>query len=133
SQTDTVVGAYKKFYTAKKQNGKWLYSGEFDPMFNKEGYNNGNGAFSTDRKRFYFTRCKKNWKNKMLCSIYVSHKGEDGSWSEPVALDKNINESKYTSTQPAVSIESVKQNEVVYFVSDRPGGKGGLDIWYFIY
>jgi outer membrane protein OmpA-like peptidoglycan-associated protein len=133
SQTDTTVGAYKKFYTAKKKDNKWIYNGEYDPLFNKEGFNSGNGAFSVDGKRFYFTRCKKNWKNQMICAIYVSNKDESGSWSEPVALDKNINNPKYTSTQPAVSVESVKQNEVVYFVSDRPGGKGGLDIWFFVY
>ncbi len=133
SQTDTVVGAFKKFYIAKKQNDKWMYDGEYDALFNKEGFNCGNGTFSGDGKRFYFTRCKKNWKNKMICGIYLSNKGDDGVWSEPVALDSKINNPKYASTQPAVSIESVKQNEVVYFVSDRPGGKGGLDIWFFVY
>lgn len=133
SRTDTVVGAYKKFYTAKKQGEKWIYSGEFDPMFNKEGFNSGNATFSVDGKRLYFTRCKKNRRNKMICAIYVSSKDEKGNWSEPVALDERINNSKYTATQPTASVESVKQNEVVYFVSDRPGGKGGLDIWYFVY
>jgi OOP family OmpA-OmpF porin len=133
TQLDTTVGAWKKFYTARKENNKWVYNGEFDPMFNKEGFNNGNGTFSADAKRFYFTRCKKNWKNQMICGIYVSSKGDNGEWTEPIALNSKINNPKYTSTQPAVSIESVKQNEVVYFVSNRPGGKGGLDIWFFIY
>lgn len=133
SQTDTSVGVYKKFYTAHKQNGKWVYNGEFDPLFNKEGVNSSNGSFSPDGNRFYFTRCKVNWKGKMICAIYVSAKQADGSWSEPEALNTKINNPKYTSTQPAVSIESVKQNEVIYFVSDRPGGRGGLDIWYVIY
>jgi len=133
SQSDTVVGVYKKFYTAKKQNGKWTFNGEFDPAFNKEGVNNTNGTFSADGKRFYFTRCKANWKNKMICAIYVSHKEDNGAWSEPIALHEKINNPKYTSTQPAVSIESVKHNEVVYFVSDRPGGRGGLDVWFFVY
>lgn len=132
TQTDTVVGIYKKFYTAKKQNGKWVYNGEYDQQFNKDGFNNTNGVFSVDGKRFYFSRCKKNWKNQMICALYVSNK-ENGTWSEPVMLDEKINNPKYTSTMPATSIESVKQNEVVYFVSNRPGGRGGMDIWYFIY
>jgi len=133
SQTDTVVGIYKKFYTAKKQNGKWVYNSEFDNLFNKEGVNNTNGTFSPDGKRFYFTRCKANWKNKMICAIYVSHKEDNGTWSEPEALNEKINNPKYTSTQPAVSVESVKHNVVIYFVSDRPGGRGGLDIWFVVY
>jgi outer membrane protein OmpA-like peptidoglycan-associated protein len=31
---------------------------------------------------------------------------------------------------PTVGIDSKKNEELVYFVSDRPGGKGGMDIWY---
>jgi OOP family OmpA-OmpF porin len=133
SHEDTVVGAYKKFYIAKKLNGKWTFEGEYNDPINKEGFNNTNAAFSADGKRLYFTRCKKNWKNKMICAIYLSSKQEDGSWNEPAPLDKQINNPNYTATQPTTSIESVKQNEVIYFVSDRPGGRGGLDIWYFIY
>lgn len=132
SKEDTAVGAFKKFYTAKKENGKWTFGGEYDAL-NKEGVNSTNAAFSADGKRIYFTRCKKNGSNKMICSIFLSSKQDDGSWSEPTALDNTINTSKYTTTQPATSIESIKQNEVIYFVSDRPGGRGGLDIWYVIY
>lgn len=134
SETDTTVGAYKKFYTAKKVDGKWTFNGEYDGNdLNKEGFNNTNAAFSADGKRLYFTRCKLNWKNRMICALYLSTKQDDGNWSEPIALDEKINNPKYTSTQPTTSIESVKQNEVIYFTSDRPGGRGGLDIWYIIY
>lgn len=132
STEDTVVTAFKKFYTAKKENGKWTFAGEYDAL-NKEGINNTNATFSADGKRIYFTRCKKNASNKMICAIYLTAKQDDGSWSEPTPLENPINNSKYTTTQPATSIESIKQNEVIYFVSDRPGGRGGLDIWYVIY
>lgn len=134
SAEDTVVGGVRKFYTAKKEGDKWTYSGEYtEGPFNEEKINTTNGAFSPDGKRFYFTRCKPNWKNKMICAIYVSEKQDGGSWSEPVMLDKKVNNPKYTSTQPTVAIESVKHNEVIYFVSDRPKGRGGLDIWFTIY
>lgn len=133
SSSDTSVGAYKKFYTAKKENGKWTFNGEYEGAINKEGFNNTNAAFSADGKRLYFTRCKRNYKNKMICELYLTSKQEDGSWNEPAPLGKNINNPAFTSTQPTTSIESVKQNEVIYFVSDRPGGKGGLDIWFIIY
>ena len=134
SKEDTTIGAFKKFYTAKKVDGKWTFNGEYDGNdLNKEGFNNTNAAFSADGKRLYFTRCKLNWKNRMICALYLSTKQDDGNWSEPVALDEKINNPKFTSTQPTTSIESVKQNEVVYFTSDRPGGRGGLDIWYIIY
>ena len=57
----------------------------------------------------------------------------DNEWSTPILLGSGINNPKYTSTQPTVGVESKTQNEVLYFVSDREGTKGGLDIWYSVY
>ncbi len=39
----------------------------------------------------------------------------------------------YTSTHPTFGTESKKKAEILYFVSDRPGTKGGMDIWYAEY
>lgn len=129
---DSPDAPVRKLYVAKKVNDKWIYKNEFEGPFNQAGVNASNGAFSTDGKRFYFTRCKRDRKGKMICSIYVSE-NENGQWNEPKPLPEIVNNPKYTSTQPAVAIEAVKKNEVIYFVSDMPGGKGGMDIWYTIY
>jgi OmpA-OmpF porin, OOP family len=129
---DTVNFAVRKLYTAKKVNDNWVYKNEFEGPFNQAGVNTSNGAFSPDGKRFYFTRCKKNWEDKMICSIYVSE-NINGTWNAPSPLNSTVNNPKFTSTQPTVAIESVKKNEVLYFVSDRPKGRGGLDIWYATY
>jgi outer membrane protein OmpA-like peptidoglycan-associated protein len=69
---------------------------------------------------------------KMICAIYVSEKKSDG-WSEPVKLPEEVNSKKYSSTMPAVTTDPVRGNEVIYFVSDRRKGRGGLDIWYTVY
>lgn len=130
---DTNNSIVRKMYLAKKENGEWKYSGEMDGPFNASGYNVGNATMTPDGKKMYFTRCKPNWQGKMICAIYVTEKGSGGDWSEPVKLDKKINNPKYTNTQPAVSIDPVKGNEIVYFISDNKEGKGGLDIWYFVY
>lgn len=48
-------------------------------------------------------------------------------WSKPEALaGLNHPDSKKGDLQPALSFDGAR----LYFVSDRPGGKGGLDIWY---
>jgi outer membrane protein OmpA-like peptidoglycan-associated protein len=88
----------------------------------------GNGTFSPDRKRFYFTKCQLLGDTmKMNCEIYVSEM-KDGKWSDPQKLDDIINMAGYTNTQPAVAM--TKQGEVFYWVSDRPNGEGGLDLWF---
>lgn len=120
-----------KFYEAKKINNKWKFKDTLE-FFNDTLLNVGNGAFSADKQRFYFTKCKKNWKNKNICHIWVSHK-TGKTWSEPEELPEPVNIKNYTSTQPTLGVDIKKGTDVLYYVSDRPGGKGGYDIWYSIY
>ena len=42
-------------------------------------------------------------------------------------MDQNIN-SKYWDSQPNLS----SNGNILFFASNRPGGKGGRDIWYSI-
>ena len=46
-------------------------------------------------------------------------------WSTPVCLPKPIN-SKHIETSASISPDG----KTIYFVSNRPGGQGSLDIWY---
>lgn len=128
---DSLATPLRKLYTAKKVDGKWTYGGEYAGPPAKQGMNVGGGSFSPDGTHFYFTQCHPNWKNKMICSLYASEFNE-GSWTEPVLLNKTINLPDFTSSMPTVSANA-KGVETIYFVSDRPGGKGGMDIWYFTY
>lgn len=130
--TSQIVPA-RQFYKGTKKTRSWTYAGAWETGdFNIPEVNTGNGVFSPDKKRFYFTRCEKNWKYEVICSIYQSEK-EDGKWSTPEKLPENINNPKYTSTQPAVGTDSKRGEEILYFVSNNPEGKGGLDIWYSVY
>ena len=128
----TTKKPVKQFYKASKKDGKWYSTGLLEGPFNKPNEHVGNGSYSPDGKRFYFTRCKKNWQNKMICAIYKSEL-ENGDWSEPEALGINVNDPKYSYSMPTVGTESKKNRETIYFVSDRPGGKGGKDLWYTYY
>jgi len=131
-EEDTLNQKHRKLYLAKREKGQWRFKGEFSDLFNDERYHSGNAAFSPDRKRIYFTRCRLNSFDKMVCNIYLSEL-ENGKWTEPVKLPSPMNHKKYTSTMPSVGIDPAKGNDVLYFVSDRPGGKGKLDIWYTVY
>jgi len=108
--------------------------GEGTPISNKdineEGYIVGNGAFNKEGNHFYFTKCVEMDDDRSLCNLF-SADAKDGSFSNIQRLPEPVNEKeKYTSTQPTVRTAEDGM-EIVYFVSDRPGGAGGLDIWYF--
>jgi outer membrane protein OmpA-like peptidoglycan-associated protein/tetratricopeptide (TPR) repeat protein len=129
---DTVKLPTRKFYVAQKQDNDWKFEGEWKGPFNSTDADIANGTFSLDQQRFYFTKCSQNWQFKVVCKIYYSEKkGED--WLTPQLLDEQINMPGFTSTHPSMGRESKKNQEVMYFVSDREKGKGGLDIWYCEY
>ena len=123
----------RKLYIAKKTNKEWNGGQQLKGPFNEKNVNVGNGAISPDGKRFYFTKCKPNFEGKMICRLFVSTK-EKETWTEPKDLGNTVNSEEFTATMPAVGIDSKKNQEVVYFVSDRTqSSKGGLDIWYTTY
>jgi outer membrane protein OmpA-like peptidoglycan-associated protein len=97
---------------------------------NEDGYIVGNGVFNREGNRFYFTKCLEVDDDRPLCNLFTAD-FNGGSFSNVKRLPEPINEKeKYTATQPAVRAGDDGM-EIVYFVSDRPGGAGGLDVWYF--
>jgi hypothetical protein len=61
------------------------------------------------------------------CAIYMSERS-GATWIEGKKLNEEINLKGSTNTQPYLAKNNVGQ-EVLYFVSNREGGKGGNDIW----
>lgn len=129
---DSLPIPRRKFYVAKKEGKEWKKTSEFTGPFNSEDIDVGNGCFSQDSSRFYFTRCGQNELFQNICQIFVSKKTKKG-WSEPEALNELVNMPGFTSSHPTIGRESKKNMEVIYFVSDREGSKGGTDIWFTIY
>jgi len=122
-----------KFYLAKKINNIW--QGGFSPVapfFNLPLGCNANGAFSADKTRFYFTIKTISDRNIPVSHLYYSIL-ENNIWSEPQLITNQVNLKYYNSTQPAVGYTFNPNLEIIYFVSDRPDGWGGLDIWFTVY
>lgn len=127
SNVDTLPT--RKFYIAKEEPElEWSFVGEFDTVFNGWDYDVSNGALSADRQRFFFSRCQKDEDGKRICEIYMS-KFVKGVWQTPERLPDVINASGSTTTMPSLGV-SRQNTDVLYFVSDREGGRGGLDIWF---
>ncbi len=133
SAHDSMKIPLRKFYIAKIDSaGNWKGKGLFNAPINKEDMHVGNATITKDGLKLFFTICQKNWKNEINCKLYHTIKNKN-NWSEPVLMDENVNLTNTTTTQPAVGFESKRNREIVYFVSNRQGGKGGLDIWYAEY
>lgn len=129
---DEVHFNHTKLYKSKLHNEEWTHPEPIEGV-NTIFENNANGSLSSDGKRFYFSRCFENLKHKMICNIYVSEIDAKGNFGKPKKLPHNVNKSGYNNTQPVVArhkVDQGKEIEVLYFSSNRNGGKGGFDIWY---
>lgn len=90
-----------------------------------------NIAFSTKGNRMYYTLCdKKKGINQFMSAIYVRTKESDGCWGNPQKLSENVNQTGFNSTHPNIAMDSLSGKERLFFASDRPGGKGKMDLWY---
>lgn len=98
---------------------KWKPNKVFE-IFNSK-WAEGTGCFSKDGQEFYFSSCKKD----VGCKILISYLNEAGQWSTPIVLNENVNKKGFDSKQPNVSTTG----DTLFFVSNRPGGLGGTDIW----
>lgn len=83
------------------------------------------GAFSAspDGKHLFFTSCSREGGIGRCDIWYTTRVGEN--WTEPKNLGRPVNTREWES-QPSISADGV----TLYFVSNRPGGYGGNDIWY---
>ena len=111
------------FFVCKKdEKGKWTKPEVVTDAINSEE-DEGACSFTPDGKTMYFTRCREDESYPRYAEIFKSTRS-DASWSTPTAcvLTKD---SLSSYAHPAVSPDG----QWLYFVSDMPGGEGGLDIW----
>lgn len=101
--------------------------------FNDKKLHTAHNTFSRDGKRIYFTQCKFKGTVEITCELCYKEKDSRKRWKKKlVKLPAHINVKGFTATHPSVGLDQQTGKEVLYFASDRKGGKGKLDIWYTV-
>ena len=112
------------FFTKRDEKGKWLKTEKIESDVNSE-YEDGACAFTPDGKEMYFTRCAIDEHYPRFATIYKSTRS-DAAWGKPEEV-KISRDTLSVYAHPAVS----PSGDWLYFVSNLPGGEGGLDLWRF--
>lgn len=115
-----------KILAAKGKPLAWKSSTPMDVNINSDDVSNSNFAISDDKQLAIFCRCTNDSANKQHCQLYESR--YKNGWMAASKIRGSINSYVSTSTQPSIESKS-NGGYTLYFVSDRPGGLGKLDIW----
>lgn len=110
------------FFSDKDDKGKWSKPQTIESGLNTE-YDEGACCLSPDGSIMYLTQCLSDASYPRFAQIVTAQRS-DASWGKTTPL-LITNDTLSSYAHPAVSPDG----EWLYFVSDMPGGKGGLDIW----
>ncbi|HEX8546326.1 MAG TPA: OmpA family protein [Cytophagaceae bacterium] len=108
---------YEDIYVARKVKDKWGPAENIGTNINTDGHD-ASIALSADGKTL-FTYDGEGKGNIKYCDLK-----KDGSWSKPHSLLGRVN-----SQDSETSICISSDGSTIYFTSDKPGGKGGFDIY----
>lgn len=86
-------------------------------------------AFTQDGHYLIFSVCKDLNATDKRCELWLSVLDRRNRWLPAVRLPEPINLPGYTTTQPHIGYDHTVEGPVLWFASDRPGGKGKLDLW----
>ncbi|KWW30177.1 MAG: OmpA/MotB domain-containing protein [bacterium P3] len=101
--------------------GRWSHAQRMEPPVNTTD-NEGAQCISYDGRIMIFTACGRR-DGAGRCDLYQSVWHSD-RWGKPRNMGPAINTGNWES-QPSLSADG----QTLFFVSDRPGGYGGTDIW----
>ncbi|MES2591877.1 MAG: OmpA family protein [Bacteroidota bacterium] len=110
-----MENVYVSYYNDTTE--KWSEAKILGESVNQQKRNNSAIALSNDGQRLLL------YKGEPDGNIYGSAlKGEE--WTQPTLLPSPINSSRHET-----SASIAPDGRTIYFISDRKGGQGGLDIW----
>ena len=110
------------FMSEKDDKGKWSKPEAIETGLNTEA-DEGTPPLSVDGREMYITQCLTDPSYPRYATIAVSNRS-DAAWGKATKLELS-RDTLSSFAHPALSPDG----NWLYFVSDMPGGKGGLDIW----
>jgi OOP family OmpA-OmpF porin len=110
-------------FVAQKMNGNWMKPQPLSSAISvlNSPANEGAAMVSFGKENLFFTRWSEDGKE---CAIFMC-KNVNDNWLAPKKLDANVNMPNCRNMMPFLSNDGT----TLYFVSDREGGQGGLDLW----
>ena len=110
------------FVSQKDDKGKWSKPEVVNGGLNTEA-DEGASCLSPDQREMYLTQCVTDPSYPRYAQIVKSNRA-DAAWGKASSVELS-KDTLSCFAHPAVSPDG----QWLYFVSDMPGGKGGLDIW----
>ena len=117
---------YSHVLQSEDQDSAILLGDDFNSMMSHTAH----AVYTADGSRVYYTLCEYLNSTDIRCDIYYRDQNSNGIFGDPIKLPAEINQPDYTNTQPALGLDPYGSQEVLYFVSDRMGGKGNMDVWF---
>lgn len=112
------------YYSMKNEDSIWTKRKSVGNTLNTTK-NEGAQSISADGRYLFFTACDRS-DGYGRCDIFYSVL-TDKKWCKPFNAGSAIN-SSYSDKHPSVSSDG----RMLFFASNRPGGYGGMDIWYSV-
>ena len=110
------------FVAYKDDKGKWQKPETIESELNTD-QDEGACSFTSDSRTMYLTVCKTDPSYPRFAQIATSNRS-DASWGKASVLELS-RDTLSLYAHPAISPDGMW----LYFVSNMPGGMGGLDIW----
>lgn len=110
------------FVSQKDDKGKWSKPEVVNGGLNTEA-DEGASCLSPDQREMYLTQCVTDPSYPRYAQIVKSNRS-DAAWGKASSVELT-KDTLSSFAHPAVSPDG----QWLYFISDMPGGKGGLDIW----